>query len=63
MPAVAANVGVKDQVLVVLLTVALPSKVVPLKMRRVSPVASAAESVPLIVGVGSSVVPPLATCP
>ena len=56
-------VGVNDQVFVVLFTVALPSRVVPLKMRRDSPVARAAEMVPLIVGVVSSVVAPAATVP
>ena len=55
LPAVLGRaVGVNDQVFVVLLTVALPSRVVPLKMRRVSPVARAAEMVPLMVGVMSS---------
>ena len=56
-------VGVKDQVLKVLLTTADPSRADPLKMRRVSPVASAAERDPEKVGVVSSVTAPLASVP
>ena len=46
-----------------LFTIALPSSVAPLKRRRVSPAASAADKVPLIVGVRSLVRPPGATVP
>ena len=48
-------VGVKLQVKSVLFTVALPSGVTPLKMRRFSPVVRKAEMLPLRVGVLSSV--------
>ena len=56
-------VGVNDQVLAVLFTVALPRRVVPLKMRRLSPVARAAAMVPLMVGVVSSLTAPAARLP
>ena len=55
--------GAKLQVLAVLLTVALPRRVLPLKTRRVSPAARAAEMVPLMAGVVSLVRPPAATTP
>ena len=55
--------GVNDQVFVVLSTSALPSKALPLKIRNVSPLASGAETVPLILGVRSSVVPRWVTWP
>ena len=47
-------VGENDQVLVVLFTLALPSRVSPLNRRRISPLASGAEMLPLKVGVLSS---------
>ena len=62
-PLLARAVGVNDQVLVVLLTLALPNRVEPLKMRRVSPVPRAAEIVPEKVGVLSSVMAAAARLP
>ena len=50
-------------VLAMLSTVALPSRVTPLKIRRDSPAASAAVMVPVKVGVMSSVIPSLVTWP
>ena len=56
-----SSAGVKLQF--VPLTTALPSTAAPLRTRTVSPTARVLESVPLIVGVGSSVLPPAAMVP
>jgi hypothetical protein len=62
-PAVRAVAGVNVQVWAVLLTLALPSRVVPLNTRKVSPLAKAVLRVPERVGVVSSVAVPSSTEP
>ena len=58
-----AVVGVNAQVSLALSTVARPRNVVPLEIRRTSPLVRAAEIVPLRVGVVSLVVVPEVSVP